>query len=103
MRLTRVVQLEARLAVHNPRMPTRLLIVLCAALVLPSGRASTQPQTFDMIVRGGTVYDGTGSAGRREHLDRMQWRPSGRRPGHYSTQCVVNQMHRWWLVKRPKC
>ena len=52
-------------AVHNPRMPTRLLIVLCAVLVLPSGRASTQPQTFDMIVRGGTVYDGTGSAGRR--------------------------------------
>ena len=65
MSLADVLHPESRLAVHNPRMPTRLLIVLCAVLVLPSGRASTQPRTFDTIVRGGTVYDGTGSAGRR--------------------------------------
>ena len=29
------------------------------------GRPAAQPQTFDVIVRGGTVYDGSGNPGRR--------------------------------------
>ena len=39
-----------------------LLFILMAASIVP---AHTQPQGFDVIVRNGTVYDGTGAAGRR--------------------------------------
>jgi N-acyl-D-amino-acid deacylase len=38
-------------------------VALC--LVTLSSTASLQPQTYDVVVRGGTVYDGTGGPGRR--------------------------------------
>jgi N-acyl-D-amino-acid deacylase len=40
---------------------------LLATLVLSAMAtgAGSQPQSFDVIIRGGTVYDGTGAAGRR--------------------------------------
>ena len=43
---------------------------LLATLVLAIGAAAaamadTQPQSYDVIIRGGTVYDGTGAPGRR--------------------------------------
>jgi N-acyl-D-amino-acid deacylase len=43
-------------------------IALVFALVLSSAcaaPAARQPGTFDVVIRGGTVYDGTGAAGRR--------------------------------------
>jgi N-acyl-D-amino-acid deacylase len=43
----------------------RLSAALAASLVLGGGAAYVQPRTFDLIVRGGMVYDGTGSPGRR--------------------------------------
>ena len=36
-----------------------------AILVVSAMRPSAQPQGFDVVIRGGTVYDGTGSDGRR--------------------------------------
>jgi N-acyl-D-amino-acid deacylase len=38
-------------------------LALCGLTL--SSRAHLQPQTYDLIVRGGTIYDGTGAAGRR--------------------------------------
>lgn len=40
---------------------------LTLLLSLATGHAAStqEPQTFDIIIRGGTVYDGTGAAGRR--------------------------------------
>ena len=47
-------------------MPVTLrLTVIAAALVLWSTTASVQPQTFDLLIRNGMVYDGSGTAGRR--------------------------------------
>jgi len=40
-----------------------LLLFACASFSAPS--AARQPQAFDIIMRNGTVYDGTGSPGRR--------------------------------------
>jgi N-acyl-D-amino-acid deacylase len=39
-----------------------LALVLFSACAAPAAR---QPGTFDVVIRGGTVYDGTGAAGRR--------------------------------------
>jgi hypothetical protein len=36
-----------------------LLSLSCA------GRLAPQPQGFDVVIRGGTVYDGSGTQGRR--------------------------------------
>src|SRR5688572_30122428 len=37
-----------------------------AAILLVLGvRATAQPQAFDVVIRGGTVYDGSGNPGRR--------------------------------------
>src|SRR4051812_41999239 len=50
----------------NPKrllLPAAIVCVAYAALV--SSRVSAQPQTFDVLIRGGMVYDGTGGAGRR--------------------------------------
>ena len=47
-------------------MPVTLrLTIIAAALVLWSTTASVQPQTFDLLIRNGMVYDGSGTAGRR--------------------------------------
>jgi N-acyl-D-amino-acid deacylase len=50
----------------NLRMPpirTASIAAVCVLLIM--GRASVQPQTFDILVRNGTVYDGTGGPVRR--------------------------------------
>src|SRR5688572_15579020 len=47
---------------HTLRMFRRILIV---SLLAFSGASLSSQQTFDVIVRNGTVYDGTGGAGRR--------------------------------------
>ena len=39
------------------------VLTLCLAAL--AAAAAAQPQTFDVIVRGGTVYDGSGNPGRR--------------------------------------
>ena len=39
------------------------VLTLCVAALATA--AAAQPQTFDIIVRGGTVYDGSGNPGRR--------------------------------------
>lgn len=42
-----------------------LPVLLAVLVVLPPLVRQPPPQPFDLIVRGGTLYDGTGSAGRR--------------------------------------
>src|SRR5262245_19484044 len=41
-----------------------LTLILCAATLLPAG----QPETFDIFIRGGMVYDGGGSPGVRSDV-----------------------------------
>src|SRR5262245_50332144 len=55
---------------YNAPMPLpRALALAIAALLLFALRSGSmpahQPSAFDVIIRGGTVYDGTGAAGRR--------------------------------------
>ncbi len=45
-------------------------VALLAAMMMPVGNAHTQPsptpaQQFDVLIRGGTIYDGSGGAGRQ--------------------------------------
>jgi N-acyl-D-amino-acid deacylase len=40
-------------------MPTRLAVVLCLAF-LPAQLAAALPSTYDLVLRGGTIYDGSG-------------------------------------------
>ncbi len=40
-------------------------LLLLASFVTPPADAQARPAPFDTIIRGGTVYDGTGGAGRR--------------------------------------
>jgi N-acyl-D-aspartate/D-glutamate deacylase len=49
------------------RTPRIALLVFVAALAYPawSRPAPSQQPAFDVVIRGGTVYDGTGAAGRR--------------------------------------
>jgi len=42
----------------------RRFLVLCV-LACTTSTVTTQPQSFDILIRNGTVYDGTGGAGRR--------------------------------------
>src|SRR5687768_13768153 len=41
------------------------LVALLGAVLLAQTPAALQPRTYDLIVRGGTVYDGSGGPGRR--------------------------------------
>src|SRR5688572_28190607 len=43
----------------------RCAIALAVAIGLTSGARTLQSQTFDVLVRGGTVFDGSGRPGRR--------------------------------------
>src|SRR5436309_15460524 len=38
---------------------------LLAVLALSVATGGSRPEGFDVVIRGGTVYDGTGTAGRR--------------------------------------
>ena len=38
---------------------------LLAVLALSVATGAARPEGFDVVIRGGTVYDGTGTAGRR--------------------------------------
>ncbi len=42
-----------------------LVLAVALALLAAPARVTPQPAVFDVIIRGGTVYDGTGAAGRR--------------------------------------
>jgi N-acyl-D-amino-acid deacylase len=53
-------------ALRRPRTILSTTILLVASLALAAARQT--PAAFDVIVRGGTVYDGTGSDGRRVDL-----------------------------------
>ena len=45
---------------------TRLAVLILGLAIVTGGQVVTQqPPMFDVIIRGGTVYDGTGAAGRR--------------------------------------
>ena len=48
--------------------PGQLIFAAVAWAIFPGSNASLRPQTFDTVVRGGTLYDGTGSPGRRADL-----------------------------------
>jgi N-acyl-D-amino-acid deacylase len=48
-----------------PRFAALVCAFSCAIALRPSAVVSQQAAPFDVIIRGGTVYDGTGSAGRR--------------------------------------
>jgi N-acyl-D-amino-acid deacylase len=43
----------------------RIALAAVTALSLSFATVSSQPPAFDVVIRGGTVYDGTGEAGRR--------------------------------------
>ncbi len=43
----------------------RRALAIVALLLLSLVNTSTQPPSFDVVIRGGTVYDGTGAPGRR--------------------------------------
>jgi N-acyl-D-amino-acid deacylase len=50
----------------RPALASLLVLALCAiALAQSQPRQRSQPQAFDIIIKGGTVYDGTGRAPRR--------------------------------------
>ena len=40
-----------------------VLILLVASLTTGPGQVASQPPAFDVVIRGGTVYDGTGAPG----------------------------------------
>jgi N-acyl-D-amino-acid deacylase len=44
--------------------PSALRFILLAGLMLPALAASEQSSEFDVLIKGGTVYDGTGTEGR---------------------------------------
>jgi N-acyl-D-amino-acid deacylase len=48
-----------------PRSPILLIVSVFAFYTDASLTTSHQPAAFDVVIRGGTVYDGTGSPGRR--------------------------------------
>jgi N-acyl-D-amino-acid deacylase len=48
-----------------PAMRPLLTLIVCAVLL---STAAGQPETFDAIIRGGMVYDGSGSPGGRSDV-----------------------------------
>jgi N-acyl-D-amino-acid deacylase len=42
-----------------------ILLLAVASIVTAPNRVASQPPPFDVVIRGGTVYDGTGAPGRR--------------------------------------
>jgi N-acyl-D-amino-acid deacylase len=42
-----------------------ILILAIASITAAPNRVASQPPAFDVVIRGGTVYDGTGAPGRR--------------------------------------
>ena len=47
------------------RLLIRCALIIAGAALMSAGTASVHSQTFDVLVRNGTVYDGTGTSGRR--------------------------------------
>jgi N-acyl-D-amino-acid deacylase len=52
--------IEMRLNLRQLLTPTLIFALLVVSLAQGQPRSKSQPQSFDIIIRGGTVYDGTG-------------------------------------------
>src|SRR5258705_10121080 len=50
---------------RSPRIPILLIVPVVAFYTDSSLTTSHQPAAFDVVIRGGMVYDGTGAPGRR--------------------------------------
>ena len=54
------MSIEMRLNLRQLLTPTLIFALSVVSLAQGKPRAGSQPQSFDIIIRGGTVYDGSG-------------------------------------------
>ena len=59
---------EAEYAAHEGRQQVRLIKLIVTAAVTASVVAAAQQPRYDVVIAGGTVYNGTGAAGVRAEI-----------------------------------